>query len=433
MWLLIVILACAAAACTADSDDAMRPIKVDIKKTDAGYQLLRGGKPYAIKGAGMAIDDIERFAARGGNSIRNWTTNNAVQDVEELLDKAHAHGVTVALCLQMVAERHGFDYDDAEAVARQLGALTEEVLKYRDHPALLVWIIGNELNHSYSNPAVFDAVNDVAKMIHELDPNHPTTTALERFDAEVVAQVRMRAPELDFMSFQTYGSLFGLPTDLAATGFEEPFMVTEWGAIGYWEMELASWGAPIEMSSSGRADKVLEANRDVLQELAGQLLGSYIFMWGQKQERTPTWFGLVTETGEQNETADVMQRIWTGSWPDNRSPRVGAMRLDGRIAAQSIMLEPGREYVAEFEVADPDGDALRYHWEVKPESDVTTAGGDQEAPIESLPGLLTDADKATVYLAVPEPGDYRLFAYAYDGQGHAAYANIPFLVVRGEP
>ena len=37
------------------------------------------------------------------------------------------------------------DYDDPEAVAAQLATMREEVLKYRDHPAVLAWLIGNEL------------------------------------------------------------------------------------------------------------------------------------------------------------------------------------------------------------------------------------------------------------------------------------------------
>ena len=57
------------------------------------------------------------------------------------------------------------------------------MLKYKDHPALLAWIIGNEANLRFKNPKVFDAINDISKMIHQVDPNHPTTTALSGFDA----------------------------------------------------------------------------------------------------------------------------------------------------------------------------------------------------------------------------------------------------------
>ena len=135
--------------------------------------------------------------------------------------RADANGVTVALCLPMKAERHGFDYDDEEAVAAQLAYARGEVLKYKDHPALLFWIIGNELNHDYENPRVYDAVNDVAEMIRELDPYHPTTTTTSGFKPDVNAEILARAPALDFISFQVYGQLFILPEFLEETGTTE--------------------------------------------------------------------------------------------------------------------------------------------------------------------------------------------------------------------
>jgi len=52
------------------------------------------------------------------------------------------------------------------------------VERFKDHPALLVWSIGNEAEASYTNLKLWDAINDIAKMIHETDPNHPTTTTL---------------------------------------------------------------------------------------------------------------------------------------------------------------------------------------------------------------------------------------------------------------
>ena len=415
-------------ACSSEPEDVNPAIKVEIVKSGSAYQLLRGGEPYVIRGAGMGTDDIERFAAHGGNSIRTWTTRNDRQDTKELLDAAHAQGVTVALGLSMTAERHGFDYDDPVAVGAQLANIRDEVLKYKDHPALLFWLVGNELNKSYTNPGVWDAVNGVAEMIHELDPNHPVTTPIAGFKPGVIAEIEARAPAIDFISFQVYGSLFGMPDQIAKTGFDRPFMVTEWGTIGYWEMEKTSWGTPVELTSSEKADVFLRAHDEVLGKYEGQLIGSYAFLWGQKQERTPTWFGLLTETGEATEAIDVLHKVWTGAWPANRTPRVNSIRLDGNSYKESVVLESGTTYDATFDVVDHDGDVLTFHWEVKPESESTKSGGDLEERLPNLDGLLSDSEAANTTITAPAPGKYRLFAYAYDGKGHAAHANIPFLV-----
>ncbi|RZV38916.1 MAG: hypothetical protein EX272_01640 [Chromatiales bacterium] len=429
--LFIITILCLMTACSTESDDANSPVKVEIQKTEAGYRLLRGGEAYAVRGAGMAVDDIERFAASGGNSIRNWSTMQPGQDTQELLDSAHAHGVTVALGLPMVPERHGFDYDDPDAVAAQLELLRGEVLKYRRHAAVLVWVIGNELNHDYENPRVYDAVNDVAEMIHELDPYHPTTSTTSGFKPDVIAEVVARAPALDFISFQMYGSLFRFTDRLAETGFDAPFVVTEWGTIGYWETETTDWGAPVELHSSEKANTFLTAYRDILAPLDGQLLGSYAFYWGQKQERTPTWFGMLTEDGNLTEVVDVMQYSWTGEWPENRTPRVAAMLLDGKSAWDNVRLAADETYEAFIDVLDPDDDAVSYRWELKPESTATSGGGDYEEPLTTLKGFLSDPGAAKTMLKSPAPGKYRLFAYATDARGRVAHANIPFLVEGG--
>jgi len=428
-YALTIAVACLfMSACASAPRVAQEPVKVEVVKADSGYVLMRGGSPYTVRGAGMEIDDVARFAAHGGNSIRTWTTDPRVQDVGELLDEAHAHGVTVAVGLPMKAERHGFNYDDPAAVAAQRESLRDDILRYRNHPALLAWVVGNELNHSYTNPRVFDAVEDVARMIKALDPNHPVTTALAGFYPNVVTEALARAPSLDFLSVQLYGNLFSLPERIRTAEFTRPFMVTEWGTIGYWEMEKTPWGAPVELTSSEKADVMQRAWREVLSAFPGQLIGSYVFFWGQKQERTPTWFGLLLDSGELTESADAMQHAWTGTWPANRAPRVNAMRLDGRGSRDSVTLVAGRTYEAAFDVVDPDGDPLRYRWEVKPESDATQAGGDFEHRIGNIDGLLGDAAAPTTSITVHEPGRYRLFVYAFDDHGHAAHANIPFLV-----
>lgn len=428
---LLLVVSLVMVGCSSATDQMLSPVKVEVVQTESGYQLTRGGRPYHIKGAGLEFGDIETFAAHGGNSIRNWTTDNGVETAQQVLDKAHANGVTVALCLPMQAERWGFDYDDADAVAAQLSSFREEVIKYRDHPALLVWIIGNELNYDYTNPKVYDAVNDVAAMIHALDPNHPATTTIAGVGENVIDDIRSRAPEIDFISFQVYGELFVLPDLIDDTGFDDPFMVTEWGAIGHWEVDQTSWGAPIEATSSQKADTYRRGYREMLEPLEGQLIGAYVFLWGQKQERTPTWFGLFTEAGEETETVDVMHFIWNDAWPSNRAPQVMSITLDGLVAHANVTLTPGDSVAAAVDVVDSDGDALRYRWELKPESDATQVGGEYEEPVANLDGLIDDASVPRILVTAPGPGAYRLYVYAYDDKGHAAHANIPFLVSDG--
>ena len=406
-----------------------QPIKVEVVKQNGKYQLLRDGKPYRVNGAGLANGDLKTFAAHGGNSIRTWSTVDGPEGTSKLLDEAFELGITVSLCVYTALERQGFDYYDEAAVAQQFERIKQEVLKYKDHPALLTWIIGNELNFDYKNPLVYDAVNNISKMIHEVDPNHPTTTALAGFNENLLEVVDERASDLDFISFQVYGQLYDLPRFVKDVKLKAPYFITEWGAIGHWEVPKTSWGAPLEQDSSAKADTYMRGYKKVITPLADQTIGNYVFLWGQKQEKTPTWYGLFTETGEETETIDVLHYIWTGNWPDNRAPRIKSMRLNGKPGHKSVRLKASRTYPAELKTQDPDGDSLTYLWQVKQESNANQVGGDFEDSITNLENLITGPMASEIQLLAPEkPGAYRLFVYAYDGQGHAAHANIPFYV-----
>ena len=406
------------------------PVEVKVVPHEDGFRLLRDGKPYVVKGAGVVGMDFRTLAERGGNSVRTWGVETAERD----LDEAAKHGLTVALGLPVAAERWGVDYRDKDAVAAQRQRVRDAVERYREHPALLAWIIGNELNHGMKDPRVYDEVNALSKMIHALDPNHPTTTTITAGDEPLEAVKRAR--DLDFISIQLYGALVLMPRYADEWLGGKPFMVTEWGPLGHWEANHTAWGAPVEMHSTEKARRYLEGYRQLIEpELAGpdgagQCLGSYVFLWGQKQERTPTWYSLFSQAGQPTATVDAMQLAWSGQSPANQAPIVAAMRLDGQDAHNHIILTAGQRYRAEFIAHDPEGDPLTYRWELKPESTATSDGGDYEPPIENIPGLIDNAHSATPNLRAPNPGTYRLFAYAFDNNGHMAHANIPFRTTR---
>ena len=400
-------------------------VPVEVAPVDGGFTLMRDGKPYVVKGGGVSGVDLGTVAARGGNSVRTWGVENA----RETLEEAHRHGLTVSLGLPVAAERFGFDYDDPESIAEQRRNVEDAVNRYKDHPALLAWIIGNELDMGFTNPRVYNEVNELSRRIHELDPNHPTTTTISAIDEEMVALVRERAPDLDFISLQAYGALALMPRAISYLR-SGPFMITEWGPLGHWEVGKTRWGAPIEQDSTEKARHYLNGYRTLIEPFLGPGLGSYAFLWGQKQERTHTWFSLFTETGESTSAVDVLQFAWTGRAPANQAPTLESLRLARRPATDSVRLRAGRSYQAKVVVADPDGDPVTYRWRVKPESTETVVGGDLEAGIGDLEGVFAgDTDKAEITMTAPDtPGEYRLFVMVFDGHGHAAHANIPFLV-----
>ena len=103
------------------------------------------------------------------------------------------------------------------------------------------------------------------------------------------------------------------------------------------------------------------------------------------------------------------------------------MVLDGKPATDNVTLSAGQTYDAVLDVIDHENDPLAYRWELKPESEATQVGGAFEESISNLDGLVV-ASAGTARITAPQPGEYRLFVYAYDDHGHAAHANIPFLV-----
>jgi hypothetical protein len=110
-----------------------------IQFDGASYTLISHGKPYYIKGAG-GISNFAQLKAAGGNSIQIWDDIDAGQ----ILNEAQRLGLTVMFGLWVEREMENFDYDNSAAVERQYQRIQRIILKYRDHPALLMWCMGNE-------------------------------------------------------------------------------------------------------------------------------------------------------------------------------------------------------------------------------------------------------------------------------------------------
>jgi hypothetical protein len=414
---------------SASLESAGSKVKV-VSKPDGSFTLLLNGEPYMVKGAG-GHQNLVLLAASGGNSIRTWGIDQLeeVVDGKSLLDRAHESGISVAVGFWVEHERHGFDYSNAASIEEQRTRLRDAVLKYKDHPALLTWGLGNEMEGFGSGETdvrIWKELNHLAGIIKELDEDHPIMTVIAGTQQSKIDGIQQYYPNIDILGVNQYGSASGTGKTLDGMGWKGPYMLTEFGVPGTWEVPATSWGAPIELDPSTKAAETYTAYKMDLDNNAGRNLGSYVFYWGQKQEATATWYGMFLQSGEKLPRVDAMAYAWSGKWPDNRTPKL--VSLETAVAFKHV--KAGNEFHAEVDSVDREGDKLSYLWDIRAESTDRKAGGDAEAAPPSFPDAI-EAGQGTRRLsfkAPKRPGGYRLFVTVYDGQGGAVAHNVPFYV-----
>lgn len=404
-----------AAACSAGPPPPTQTVFVE---EDGVFRLVRNGRPYVIRGVGGETR-LDRLAAAGGNSIRTWGADNLGQ----ILDEAHRHGLTVCAGLWLGHERHGFDYGDRTAVLRQLEATLEVVQRHKDHPALLMWGIGNEMEGDGSNPTIWHAVEEIAREIKRIDPDHPTMTVIAELGDDKARSIERFCPSIDIIGVNSYGGIPTLGERYRATGVDRPYVVTEHGPLGPWEVGKTPWGSPIEMTSTEKGRWYADGHRAAVSEQDGLCLGSYAFYWGHKQETTATWFGMLLPDGSRLAPVDAMVEAWTGAPPENVCPRIASLSVD-----RNARLHPGDVVTATLSASDPENDPLSYRWVLRADSGTIGSGGDFQ-PEETSFDAAVSATGPTAKVTLPvQAGGYRLFAYVIDNAGGAAVANLPLLV-----
>lgn len=402
-----------------------QPSKVEVVEQNGKYQVLVDGENYYVKGVGGHVQ-LDEAVACGANTIRTWGLDNA----KAILDDAHAHGLKVMMGIWMAHERHGFNYSDEWAVKDQVKAVRKAVMELKDHPALLFWGVGNEVDLFYNDINVWDATENIASMIHELDPNHPTCAVTAGIDMAEIQLIQEKAPSIDILGINTYGGIGALSDQIDIYGWTGPYMVTEWGPTGHWEVAKTTWGASIEESSTEKGEQYMNRYKTGIAADKEQCLGSFVFLWGQKQETTPTWYGVFLESSHSTQAVDVLYEVWNGTPPSKKAPEIGNFKINGKDKFASITIDRGSSNDIELVWSDSDNDVKRIRWEVIPESTDIKAGGDVEKRPEAMSGLVDfNAKGSSGRLKAPSvAGPYRLFVYIEDEANKAATANIPFYV-----
>lgn len=361
MWLaLLAGMTLSALGPTGPSVQAQTAPQVEIVSRGERWELLRNGRPDFIKGAG-ASTRLQDLVAAGANSIRTWGVD---EHTGQFLDRCHALGLSVTVGFWM-RKHDGFSYKSQADKDAQYEELKKWVRKYRNHPAILMWAVGNEQELGTEWPEVFIQTDRLIRMVKEEDPSRPVMTVLADMWPEKQAMIERHLTSPDLLGINSYN---GLPTLHTRMEFwKRPYVITEWQFDGYGgETDPKTpWGMAIEPSSSEKARRAERLYRDAILRFPERVLGSYLFVWNQSEIAPVSLHGTHMSTGDKLAIVDTMTRLWGGKAPFNRVPELTV--TEPRVPP---VLRPGQEFTIRLTAKDPEGDRLTIQYELR-DNDLT--------------------------------------------------------------
>jgi endo-1,4-beta-mannosidase len=298
--------------------------KVYIKKLkNSQYQLIVERKPYIVKGVcynpipiGQNYDydwwsqapqpwlvDGKLMQEMGVNTVRFYQAGKDPESVKKVIrDLYEKYGIRTILGHWLGFWEYPCPfYGDKEFQEKFKREVLDMVATYKDEPGVLIWILGNENNYSCLgtvNPwgtdeidqepdplkkkairaeIYYSYVNDIAKEIHKIDPEHPV--ALGNGELITLEFANQFCPDIDLVACiiyrgKTFGNLFN---SLKAT-FNRPILLSEFGADCY--------DAYLNREDQNTQAFFLESQwRQIYQNLAknkegaGNCIGGTMFEW----------------------------------------------------------------------------------------------------------------------------------------------------------
>ena len=409
--------------CSAERERVADERGVYVAHIDSiGYTLLRDGQPFAVRGV-SGYQDLALLKQYGGNTVRVYKPDS----LGAVLDRAAPLGIAVIADLPL-PESYKASNSAAADIRRLSPALLDIVEAYHDHPALLYWVLGNEVfNKDYPEEYV-TAYNELAAGIRQIDPRHPISSTFNVHQLGYT-KIRLHQPSIDFVSFNLFGNLRGLESDLWKLWpiWRGPFILTEWSYNGPWEATKSSWEAPFEPPNATKAIHLTDRYHDWVLPLydTDRMMGDLAFYWGNKFESTPSWYSFFTPDGHVSEMAFALGKVWSGEEGKFPGPSVEYLLLDGNGEASNHVLSAATLTRASVSFHTPPAPGDSYHWEIRPED--WQVVGEANTIISGL--LVEESADRAVFRTPSAPGPYRLYYRVESASGYFSADNIPFYVL----
>ena len=406
--------------------------KVTIQQKNGRYSFYKAEQPFIVKG-GAGFTQIKELVACGGNTIICWDTSKLKNTFKE----ASQNNVSVIIGIDIPGGEQSDFYNEDSNVKKINTNYEKIVLRYKDQPALLAWCLGNELHMPFSitAPKFYDAYNGLLAIIQQEDPHHPVSTSVINVAKKYIFNIQWRIPALDFICINTYNRIKTIEKDLTLIKWvwNGPYLVGEWSPNGGWEASLTTWQAPIENTSTKKAELYYEFYTRYMPRKDPRFLGSMVFYWGSRQEYTYTWYSIFNEDNTPTEAMEVLKDCWRDTVSKHLSPQLQYMLVDKLGANDNIIVTANSEHQATvFLYKSSAADTVVCQWQIlKDDWQHWGQTWDNFKKPAIQKGLITDnTNNEIVFKAPATEGPYRLFVTVKNSGGFCATANTPIYVVQ---
>ncbi|ACY19141.1 coagulation factor 5/8 type domain protein [Haliangium ochraceum DSM 14365] len=433
--------------------DQHTPSVVRVTGSNGNWTLTVDGQPYTPRGSTWGPSSktpeevaalpgyMQQFRAMGGNTTRTWGTSMGISDTEskDLLDAAAAHDVRIIMGFWLVpggGPGSGGCIDYTDPAETYMNAVKSEILqmvnRYKNHPGVLMWDIGNESILGFSQCAAqgwseqkIEAVriayarfvNELSIEIHAIDPNHPTTNTSAYTPAW--PYLRDHAPDLDMLGINSYGDVCNIQTAWEAGNYGKPYILTEGGNDGEWEVPDDVNGVPDEPSDIEKGEAYSTAWK-CLMDHQNVALGGTMFHFTTTGDFLGVWFGALTNSLRRPSYFSQARSFGIDTSNMNTAPVVHSVDI-----ANSTSVVLGQAFTVSVDASDPEGDALTHSFHLN-SAYINGSGNTVEAEVVSQNG-------STFVLRVPDEwkrlGVWKLYDFVYDGQGNVSVEARSFNVV----
>ena len=398
---------------------------VKVTGSQGNWQLTVNGAPYYVKGLtyGPSAADAESYMpdlqSMGVNTIRTWGTDATSAP---LFSSAAAHNIKVIAGFWL---NQGADYvNDTAYKTSTLNTIVSWVNTYKNNPAILMWDVGNEVllttQDHYTGAAIEqqrDAyaqyVNQIADAIHAADPNHPVTST----DAWVGAwpYYKQYAPDLDLYALNSYGAVCGAKQAWIDGGYTKPYIITEGGPAGEWEVPNDVNGVP-EQPSEVEEGEGYTTSWNCIEGHPGVALGGTEFNYGIENDFGGVWLN-VTPGHWRQPGYYAIKKAYTGQDSPNTPPVISSMTVSPQTSVPA-----GGQFTVSVAASDPDGDRISYNLMLNSKYvDGSTAFGYAN---------FTKTGASTFSVTAPQTlGVFKVYVYAFDGHGNVGIETRSFKVV----